>query len=606
MALFLYNREYRNTPVTRPEMFFKYTVPVPVVAGKISRQTTKSGTYILYVISRQYDPAKKHTVPIRAMIGKMSDEDGKMFPNEKFFEFFPDTPLPELRPASERSSTLMAGSYLAIEEVVRHYELDKILTKHFGERAGLVLDLASYMVVEGRNQGQYYPDYAYRHPLFTKDMRIVSDSTVSKFLSELTRDQIAGVLNDWNKGRDHKSRIYVSYDSTNKNCQAGDVDFVEFGKAKVDLGLPIFNIGLAMDQSNRVPLFYELYPGSVNDVSQLRFVVDEAAAYGYRNIGFIIDRGYFSKANIKYLDEHKYGFVLMIKGCKPLVSGLVDEFRGSFETKRGCSLPKRHVNGTTVKRKLFPEDKNERYLHLFYSPVKAMKDRCRFEEELEQMQQMFERCRGEQITFCEPHTRFFEFVYDNEQRLVLAHEKTEAIEKQIERCGYFCIVTSEHMSAQEAYELYYGRDGSEKLFRADKSFLGAHSTRVHSAAAVQAKMLIEFIGLIIRQRMFCLLKNEMLRLNVRKNYMTVPAAVKELEKIELVRVNSGRYQLDHAVTRNQEQIRRAFGLTKDHVMKRAAEIAELIAASGDAPVNDESNDEDDNELYGMEDCSAED
>ena len=40
-------------------MFFKYTVPVPVAAGKISRQKTKSGTYILYVISRQYDPAKK-------------------------------------------------------------------------------------------------------------------------------------------------------------------------------------------------------------------------------------------------------------------------------------------------------------------------------------------------------------------------------------------------------------------------------------------------------------------------------------------------------------------------------------------------------------------
>lgn len=218
-----------------------------------------------------------------------------MFPNEKFFEFFPDTPLPELRPASERSSTLMAGAYLVIEEAVRHYDLDKMLAKHFGERAGLVLDLASYMVVEGRNQGQYYPDYAYRHPLFTKNMRIVSDSTVSKFLSEVTHDQITGFLNDWNNGRDHKSRIYVSYDSTNKNCQAGDVDFVEFGKAKVDLGLPIFNIGLTMDQNNRVPLFYELHPGSVNDVSQLQFMVDKAVSYGYRNIGFILDRGYFSK-----------------------------------------------------------------------------------------------------------------------------------------------------------------------------------------------------------------------------------------------------------------------------------------------------------------------
>ncbi|WP_295489788.1 hypothetical protein [uncultured Sutterella sp.] len=45
-------------------MFFKYTVPVPVAAGKISRQKTKSGTYILYVISRQYDPAKKHTLKL--------------------------------------------------------------------------------------------------------------------------------------------------------------------------------------------------------------------------------------------------------------------------------------------------------------------------------------------------------------------------------------------------------------------------------------------------------------------------------------------------------------------------------------------------------------
>ena len=104
-------------------MFFKYTVPVPAAVGKISRQ---------------YDPAKKHTVPVRAMIGKVSDEEGMMFPNEKFFEYFPETPLPELRPAAERSCTLMAGTFVAIEEVVNHYRLDELLAKHFGDRAGLI------------------------------------------------------------------------------------------------------------------------------------------------------------------------------------------------------------------------------------------------------------------------------------------------------------------------------------------------------------------------------------------------------------------------------------------------------------------------------------
>ena len=38
--------------------------------------------------------------------------------------------------------------------------------------------------------------------------------------------------------------------------------------------------------------------------------------------------------------------------------------------------------------------------------------------------------------------------------------------------GYFVIVTSKQMTAEEALELYKSRDVSEKLFRGDKSYLG--------------------------------------------------------------------------------------------------------------------------------------
>ena len=230
------------------------------------------------------------------------------------------------------------------------------------------------------------------------------------------------------------------------------------------------------------------------------------------------------------------------------------------------------------------------------------------EDEIEQMQRLIERSVGQQITFGEPHTRFFDFLYDDEGRLVTALEKTEAVEKELERCGYFCIVTSDNMSAQDAYLLYYGRDASEKLFRADKTFLGSKTARVHSARSVKAKMLVEFIALIIRQRIYCLLKDEMLKLNVRKNYMTVPAAVKELDKIELVRINQGRYQLDHAITKNQEEILRAFGLTKNHVMARASSISEMIAGSGNTSFTEEPDDEDedgDEDLYMTEVYDAE-
>ena len=82
--------------------------------------------------------------------------------------------------------------------------------------------------------------------------------------------------------------------------------------------------------------------------------------------------------------------------------------------------------------------------------------------------------------------------------------------------------------------------------------------------------------------------------------MTVPAAIKELEKIELVRINQGRYQLDHAVTKNQEEILRSFGLTKNHVISRAVEISDAIAKSQTDNLSDElGNEEEDDEMTYM-------
>ena len=57
----------------------------------------------------------------------------------------------------------------------------------------------------------------------------------------------------------------------------------------------------------------------LKDVSQLQCMLDKAGAYGYKNAGFILDRGYFSCEIIKYMDKRGYDFVIMVKGMKALV-----------------------------------------------------------------------------------------------------------------------------------------------------------------------------------------------------------------------------------------------------------------------------------------------
>ena len=74
------------------------------------------------------------------------------------------------------------------------------------------------------------------------------------------------------------------------------------------------------------------------------------------------------------------------------------------------------------------------------------------------------------------------------------------------------------MTAREAISLYKGRDASEKLFSGDKSNLGNKSVRVYSDESVSAKIFIEFIALIIRSKIYTLLKDEMLRFDTKANF----------------------------------------------------------------------------------------
>jgi hypothetical protein len=82
--------------------------------------------------------------------------------------------------------------------------------------------------------------------------------------------------------------------------------------------------------------------------------------------------------------------------------------------------------------------------------------------------------------------------------------------------------------------------------------------------------------LIIRSRLYVLLKDEVEKLEKRPNYMTVPAAVRELEKIEMIKGLDGRYRLDHAVTATQKTILGAFGMDSNSIRKDANKLSEVL------------------------------
>ena len=132
------------------------------------------------------------------------------------------------------------------------------------------------------------------------------------------------------------------------------------------------------------------------------------------------------------------------------------------------------------------------------------------------------------------------------------------------------------MKAKDAINLYKSRDASEKLFRSDKSFLGNGSLRVYSDESVSAKIFVEFIAIIIRSRIYTGLKEAMKEMAKKPNYMTVPAALKELDKIEMIRQLDNVYRLDHAVTAHQKTILKAFDMDAGYIKYMASEISNWL------------------------------
>ena len=560
-------------------MYLDFLVKIPEVRGKLLYEKRGDAIYIKYEYDRTYNQERQYTFPKRASIGKQSKTDETMMqPNQNFLKFFPESELPLYENRTDRSSCLRIGAYVVVNKIIRDYKLNELLELYFKKKdLGLFLDLVTYSIIAENNAGQYYPDYAYNHPLLTDDMKIYSDSTISDFLHSITADQSVGFLNEWNGSRNYREKIYISYDSTNKNCQAGDIEMVEFGKPKVDIGAPVFNYAVAYDTNNREPLFYEKYPGSIVDVSQLRLMLDKAVGYGYKKIGFILDRGYFSKKNIEHMDQCGYSFVIMVKGMASFVNLLILEHYGSFEMKRSCDMDGYGLYGITVKSKLYETDEKERYFHIYHSVTKEAAERTAFEVKLKKMRTYLMEHVNEEINFGPTFQHYFYMHYDESGKIfVYPEERIKVTEKEIQLCGYFVIVTSEKMTAKEAIHLYKSRDTSEKLFSGDKTYLGNKSIRVHSDESASAKIFVEFVALIVRSKIYTYLLDEMKKMDKKPNFMTVPAAIRELEKIEMVRQTDNVYRLDHAVTATQKTILGAFGLNENHIKYRATEISNIL------------------------------
>ena len=542
----------KNVVVERPE------------GTKIYRQ--RGCRYVYHVTGKKYNKDKKYVVEDRVCIGRMVDETN-MNPNDNFYMYYEiagddgDERLPV------HSDAVQIGAPLLLNSIMDTLQISDLLASVHGiEGMNIIRDIICYMIIRGTSVMQHFGDYAWGH--FVNATKVWDDSKISEFYrKDIDYAQIETFIMRWNEIQPEHSGIYISYDSTNMNTAAEGIDMAEFGHAKDNPEAEQVNISYALNHENATPLFYEMYPGSIIDNAQCTHMVDRAKEYGYKNIGLILDRGYFSVKNIRYFDSKGYDFLMMVKTNSELVAEKIRENSlPLITTKAGYFLPEHDVYAVT-KTGTIGDDLLVRYFHIYYDNVRAGQEKNEYLKQLEIKENHVKKRVEEKIRRKEDMTAYeklFKLKYDNNGYLRSYKRNEKKIQEEMDRFGFFVIITSKEMTAGEALEIYRKRDSVEKIFRMLKTGLEYDTFRVHSQSSLESKTYILFIASIVRNYLYQGLREIAGKEKNRKSY-TVPAAISEIEKITAVKNSKDKYIRRYGLTAKQKKILGKFNVSERDV-----------------------------------------
>lgn len=533
---------------------------------------TKSGTYVYLTQRVEYSSKLKCSRPKRIAIGKLN-EDGMLIPNQNYFDLY-GKPV-ELDVPGERADTVSCGPFVVVDAIARKTQLMDVLESVFPEQWEKILDLAAYMMMTENNVMQYFEDYGYHHALFN-DCNF-TDSTIGRLFDNMSIKDMDLFIRAWVKMHADKD-IYISYDSTNMNCVAGNLELAEYGHAKDNSDLPQINMSLGYNQTGNKPLFYSLYPGSIIDNTECEKMVERAKYYECENMGFILDRGYFSIKNIRYFERNGYDYILMTKGNAGFVQEAVEECQTILRNGYTNYIEEHELYGMTLEKDLFGTGKTE-YVHVYYDGIQAEKEKIiingRYKKMDEIMEEKVQR-KTQRKEDVKAYEGYYKVRFDDNGYLLAYQRKEKKIKEMVNKVGYFVIVTSKKMDAAEALSIYRDRDAVEKTFRMEKSYLGFDVFRVHNTEKLESKVFVSFVALIIRNEIYQALK-PMYKKNRKEN--TVPKVIREYERLGITKLSDNKYHVRYSLTSRQKKILGAVGVTEKDYMDKINKIVQALNES---------------------------
>ena len=488
----------------------------------------------LYEVTPYYDSAKKQIRQKVKYLGKNVDGE----------------PVRVRQTTGMPRQVLSYGEFQPLLQIAEELGMGKILGEMFlDKKARTVLLLAFNRILRPlsmRNIESWH-EAAYLY----KDLD-VSSQRLSEFLDGLgDSDAPDTFFKQMTRGR----RNALIYDLTCLPSYSRLIDILEYGYKHEGPHAPQVKMSIVTDKDSGIPLMYDLYPGSIVDVTTLFNTIHRIKALGITGYILILDRGFFSKENLGLLYSEDVRFVmpgdLKLKDVKETIS------REHDTIKDPGFLRMYHDNVLFVKPVTITVENVPVRAYYFYDQEREKGDSKIF---FKKLYRVVEELRNRRVKSHEyQHIvqgiagKYYKYldVRRNIDCSLTVDVRKNAVSQRVNRMGRFILCYHGEMTWEECLRTYKERDQIEKRFHHLKNDLGAVPMHVQKESTMRGFLFVCFIALILRMR----LQKKIEETGLDKNYC-VEDLLLELEKIHLVRLENGEQLLTELTKRQKDIIKK--------------------------------------------------
>lgn len=505
--------------------------------------TKKDGKKYVYSVEAYWDKEKKAPRNRQVCLGRLDEETGEIIPSER-------KGRKTKRAVSDpdvTAKTLVIGPAAILEKVARDSGLEKTLKRSFPDIWQQILSLSFFLVQKGLPLSRCdIWSVSSKHPYGEP----ISSQYVSKLLSSINKDSQQKFISLWMKELGESGNFF--YDITSVSSYSEQNEYVRFGYNRDKEKLPQINLALLFGQNSKLPAFFRRMPGSISDVSTLQTTVSSLDFIDQRKLTLIMDRGFYSKANLDALLQARYHFIIKIPR-RVWIEELYDQFHDSII----CSQNRLAIGENEVLyavTKLHKWKGRRCYVHIYYNNVMAAEKINSFTLKLMAWKQELESDSPE-VAHQWAYDKYFR-VKETPKRGRQVIENDEAVQKAVSKyTGFSSIMTTKKMDATAALEIYRRKELVENSFDDIKNSLDMKRLRIHSSAAMDSRLFIQFIALIILSSV----RNTKME-HTKLRHLTIREIMEAMEVISEVSF-SGRYgKIVTEAAPIQRKIMDAFGV----------------------------------------------